>query len=498
MSRRGRRIGLLVFGAIVALAATALARPGGGHSYGGGGGGGSSGGGSSGGGGDAGALIYLLVRLVIDLPYVGVPLLVVIAIVVAHAVRSQTDLRAAWDSGAVRSPPPPVAIDLEPLRGLDPGFSQVLFEDFLFRLASQTHRARATPAELAALAPYVAEPVRAALATRPGSGAPIADVVIGALRVIGFEPPAPPPPDAPGPGFVQLAVELELEVAGATTGWYLREEWRLRRAADVRTRAPGAARTFPCPNCGAPFASSDGHACAYCAQVVDNGRFDWLVHAIVVHEQRERRPATVGTIPEHGTDLPTRRHPEADARLAALLTDDPAVTDVALDARLRAIHGEITTAWNMRDLPRLRPWVSDGLYDALRYQLEAYARAGLANRVDDPAVTRWAVAKVVRDAAYDALTLRLWATGKDSTSVLATGRVVGGSTSRPRPYSEYWTVIRGAAARGAPRADRRCPNCGAELKIAMGGTCAYCEVHVTAGEFDWVLSKIEQDDAYVG
>jgi hypothetical protein len=32
----------------------------------------------------------------------------------------------------------------------------------------------------------------------------------------------------------------------------------------------------------------------------------------------------------------------------------------------------------------------------------------------------------------------------------------------------------------------------------MGGNCEYCDAHVTAGEFDWVLSKIEQDEAYTG
>ena len=36
------------------------------------------------------------------------------------------------------------------------------------------------------------------------------------------------------------------------------------------------------------------------------------------------------------------------------------------------------------------------------------------------------------------------------------------------------------------------------LKISMAGSCEYCQAHVTAGEFDWVLSKIEQDDTYRG
>jgi hypothetical protein len=43
-----------------------------------------------------------------------------------------------------------------------------------------------------------------------------------------------------------------------------------------------------------------------------------------------------------------------------------------------------------------------------------------------------------------------------------------------------------------------CGNCGAPLDITMAGACAHCGAHVTAGEFDWVLSKIEQDDSYRG
>jgi hypothetical protein len=34
--------------------------------------------------------------------------------------------------------------------------------------------------------------------------------------------------------------------------------------------------------------------------------------------------------------------------------------------------------------------------------------------------------------------------------------------------------------------------------VTMAGACNYCGAHLTAGEFDWVLSKIEQDDSYRG
>ena len=44
-----------------------------------------------------------------------------------------------------------------------------------------------------------------------------------------------------------------------------------------------------------------------------------------------------------------------------------------------------------------------------------------------------------------------------------------------------------------------CPSCGAPTdKVNMAGTCEYCGAHLTRGEFDWVLSKIEQDESYRG
>ncbi len=30
----------------------------------------------------------------------------------------------------------------------------------------------------------------------------------------------------------------------------------------------------------------------------------------------------------------------------------------------------------------------------------------------------------------------------------------------------------------------------------MAGICDYCGAKITSGDFDWVLSRIEQDEAY--
>ncbi len=104
----------------------------------------------------------------------------------------------------------------------------------------------------------------------------------------------------------------------------------------------------------------------------------------------------------------------------------------------------------------------------------------------------------MRDTYYDAVTIRIWGTGKDFVVRGETGQVVRGSKHRERAYSEYWTLIRSARAAGAPKAEPTCGHCGAPLVVGQSGACEHCGAHVTAGEFDWVLSKIEQDDTYRG
>jgi hypothetical protein len=59
-------------------------------------------------------------------------------------------------------------------------------------------------------------------------------------------------------------------------------------------------------------------------------------------------------------------------------------------------------------------------------------------------------------------------------------------------------MIRGRGAKGPPKTTKECPNCGAPLNVTMVGDCAYCKVKVTTGQFDWVLSRIEQDEVYRG
>jgi uncharacterized Zn finger protein (UPF0148 family) len=498
-ARRGLAIAIPVL-VLVALCGLAYARPGGGESFSGGGGHGGGGGGGDDGGGWI-VVIDLIIRLLIlcvDYPYIGLPL--VGAIVVALIVGAIWNAKNRdWNSG----PPVPLAqsapdagAQRAELRSVDPDFSWILFEDFVFRLFATAHGARGDARKMAALAPYVGDAARTALLNRDPTGTPVTRVIVGALRVYDSNVPRA----APDYGQAWIGVELEANYTAGGHTWYTVERWSFLRALGVKTKPPRTTREFPCPNCGAPWAAKDaagGQVCASCGEAVDNGRFDWQVSAINLMHADPRPPTLTHEVPERGNDLPTYKAPGCDQAWQKLLSDDPALSRETFDARVDLVYRALNDAWAQNDLSPARGFVSDGLYDYLSYWVSAYAAQGLRNRLDDMKVTRRAIAKVSRDRWYDAVTVRIWATGRDYV-IDGGGHVVRGSKTRPRPYTEYWTFVRSSARRGATVTEKTCPNCGAPLTIGMTGVCVHCGVHVTAGEFDWVLSKVEQDDTYRG
>ena len=500
MKRRAIAIASLAI--LAALCATAFARPGGGESFSGGGGhgggGGFGGGGSSGGGG--GALIELfvyLIELIVFYPYIGIPVLILIIWFLFHGSLTKRWNRD-WDSGPAAELAAPARTD--DVRALDPDFSQAVFEDFAFRLFSTAQRARESADKLATVSPYVSQGARDALVQRNPSGVPVQQVIVGALRIATVRIPDSATRAAAPNTRVRVGVQFEANVATEEHTYYSVETWTFARAADRKSKPPGASRTFPCPNCGAPWQpkAMGTQVCASCGETVDNGRFDWVVESIRLESIDERAPTVTQEVPERGTDLKTYVDEELDANLAALTAADPEVTEASLRARLDAMYGAMNKGWAANDIAPARPYVSDALYDYLQYWIDTYKRQHLRNQLTDMRITRTELAKVMRDTWYDAVTIRLWGTGKDFVINTDSGRVLRGSKHSERPYSEYWTLIRAAGKHGKPHADATCANCGAPLHITMGGECEHCGAHVTAGEFDWVLSKIEQDDTYRG
>jgi hypothetical protein len=402
--------------------------------------------------------------------------LVLVVAVIFQAIKQRGE--PTFTSGQVSplAPMPQVRRDLFNLKSDDPDFSRAVFEDFAYRLYAEARRFGG-----ARVARYFA----------PGALAKLDDnaeqVVIGTLRVVGSRVVA---------AENQLVVHYEANLTRGKRTQYVVERWYFYRAHGVHTKPPQT-RAWPCPNCGAPWEGADPTTCASCGQAITPGRFDWAVSDMAIESVQSVGATLTGTVDEVGNDYPTVRDPAADARMRELAAEDAGVTWQTFQERAAMIYGQLNSAWNANELTPVRGLVTRSLLDYLRYWLDEYEQQGLRNRLEQAELQKIELAKVDRDRYFDAITVRMFATGHDYT-VDSSGHIVGGSNKRTRPYTEYWTFLRSSARRGPIVTDPRCPNCGAPLSISDAGACTHCDAELERGSFDWTLSKIEQDDVYAG
>ena len=501
-----------VLGGLLFLPAEALARVGGGQSYGGGGGHG------GGGGGGAGAIIWLifqlfrmLVYLTIEYPVIGIPLdIILVAGVIFYLLKRQRSGPQSFSSVSISEPQTGDAADLGPqavsrgfdrLRKFDPNFSEIVFTDFCYALYAKAHDARGHgTATLDLLSPYLSESARKSLLQRnPPGTQEVKGIIIGSMRVAqidGLETPLV----RVGLIFETNYTEVVKRADGtsAEMSYYVRERWELERKRDVLSPPPAQATALHCPRCGAPLQRDTIGACAFCGTKIDSGEFQWFVRNIALLSSEARGPLLTSDVPEEGTDLPSVIQPNFASIRAEFERDNPEFSWGTFEARARLIFNELQAAWSTLNWERARPHETDNLFQMHQYWIEAYKRQHLRNLIDDCAVAAMQPVKLQEDTFYHGITLRIWAEGRDYT-VDANGNVVSGSKQNKRRWSEYWTFIRNRKAKsGAVHTDLNCPNCGSPLKVNASGICEFCGGKITSGEFDWVLSKIEQDESYTG
>ncbi len=484
---------------VLTEASAVFARVGGGQSYSGGGGGGS--------GGDNGVvelLLWLLLQLVnltIHYPAIGIPLdiIVLAAIVVSlYYYGSQSQPRTTYSfqkdrmQGTHRVAEGERGLDV--VREHDPNFSTVLFQDFIYSLYATAQEARGRK-DLQTYSPYLSASSIDVLEKLNGSGlTAVRGVNVAAARIVKVR----------NPDARQVVVTVEFETnytevcdGKRETTWYVREQWRLARGRDVLSRPPEKTMALHCPRCGGALAKTADGACRHCGVKITGGDFDWYVGGIRLLSRENKGPLLTQTLPEVGTDLPTIFHPEFAALRARFLALNPDFDWNLFDRRARLIFLELQKAWSDRAWAKARPFVSDCLFQMLDYWISEYKRQHLRNVLEDVRIESLTPVKVTTDAFYDALTLRIFASMRDYT-IDDGGRMVTGSKTMPRRFSEYWTFIRRRGVKQKDKNDEHCPNCGAPLKVNMAGVCEYCQGKITSGAFDWVLSRIEQDEAYEG
>ncbi len=516
---------LVAVGCLLLLATSpAEARIGGGSSFSGGGGGfsgggggfsggsgfsggGSFGGSSSGGGGRGSPLVILVI---------------VVAVIVFKVIEASSASNQEFTSSHGGTDRPPVAQHLAPqviqnrlkqLRDADPNFSEVLFLDFAYSLYAKLQEARGRR-ELDVYDAYLGNAAQQQLdrlggglrgevkqfAEARGEAAPdpgafdVRGVIVGSASIHNVKL---------GESSVEIWIRFETnytEVWGdAADGnaFYCEELWKFERRAGQASRGPEKICSFGCPSCGSTAPRGSDDSCPHCGEKAVPGRFHWCVKTIRILKREARGPLLTSNVQEVGTDLATVVQPGYQAARDQFRAANPDFSWERTGQRFQRIFHALQQAWTTRQWERARPFETDLLFQSHLFWIEEYRRQNLRNVLEEIQIERLRVVKMASDAFYDAITVRIWASMKDYT-VNNSGAVVCGVRSTPRRFSEYWTFVRRRGVSESTQKDNACPNCGAPLEINMVGVCEHCESKITNGDFDWVLSRIEQDEAYAG
>jgi hypothetical protein len=141
----------------------------------------------------------------------------------------------------------------------------------------------------------------------------------------------------------------------------------------------------------------------------------------------------------------------------------------------------------------------DGVWNQHKFQIEQYVTANKQNVLENLAIQNIRMVAANSDESFDTINVRFFASCADYDIDLSSDKhkVTRGS-KQIEEWAEDWVFQRSSKAVTKPNATMKskCPNCGAPLDLDLAGICKYCKAPVMSGEFDWVLTRIEQLPSY--
>ena len=477
---------------LLLVAVTADARVGGGQTFSSGGGGYSGGGG---GGGMDGELLLFVLELAIRYPRVGVPMLgiLVVFVVGRHLLGERVQRKVFGRKGRALDSPLRSAQrevpGLAQLRRDDPAFSATALTEFVVLL----HRRVIEAAQTGVWGP-ISHLVQASVQAKlRRQSHPVSEVVVGSVDMVSVQRQSQ---------FTVVTVQCTSTrlLGGPQPQRMLTTEvWSLRRRRDCASLPPEDLTRLGCPACGVSIETTTMGACPNCDTAITSGQLNWELFQVQVVSQKPVQPPETKQLvkgEEDSVHYPSVLQSGLGAHLRSFQARHPDFSMEDFGVRVQGIYLGLQDAWSRGRWGEVRPWVTDSLYQSLRFWIEAYTAHGLRNELRDVRLNRMQVVRVAPDAWYETVTVRIWGQMKD-TVVDRKGKVVGGDATRDRVFSEYWTFIRSSGSGGHASAPDRCPSCSGPLdQVSQAGECGYCGSIITSGTFDWVLSRIDQAATY--
>jgi predicted lipid-binding transport protein (Tim44 family)/endogenous inhibitor of DNA gyrase (YacG/DUF329 family) len=480
----------MVLGFILLLVAApdVGARAGGGGHYSSGGGssgGGFGGGGSGGDGGDGLALVFFLIRLAIEVPVVGIPLLILVVVSLVYASyvgknqvgqrvqgygihhgREQGD-RLAREQG------------LAELRQDDPDFSPDLFlarvQNAFLRLQHAWSEGNLNPARhFVSDAVHERFSLQLAEMRQRGVRNIMENVIVQDAAIALIEA---------GQRFQTIAVRIEASavdyevdgkgrlVFGSRQPQTFAEYWSFIRRPGATSRSGKGLMEGNCPNCGGALDINQAAQCPFCQAKVRSGQYDWVLAEIT--QESEWRP-------RQSRDVPG---------LAALEAADPGFSLQHLEDRASVMFWRHIAAWRKGDPAPLRKMARDTCCELLAksFRPAADGRRLIPQQAAVGSVDTLGILcadpldQAVIEVRWSCALQNLLPDGREHPQAATSFR-----TSRFVLSRNHGTVGETDDA----LASAHCPACGAPALASEANACEYCGTVLNQGDRDWVLDGI--------
>jgi predicted lipid-binding transport protein (Tim44 family) len=400
------------------------------------------------------------------------------------------DLGSASGAAAFRRPLPP---GLDAIRALDPGFEMETFLQraemtfFLVKRGVQKNDA-------AAIRPYLNDGVFNAVSQGIAqSKAQHRHALLESLNVRGLAV-EDAQCNAQGQSIVvhfdlvyraKTVDDTNQTVADEGQDQRHAERWTFGRGPAARTAVNGGVIAARCPACGAELRLALDGTCAHCKASVTNGSVDWVVVDV-------QPAAYVGYSADSSLGFAAPNIPDG---VAALTAADQDFSMAKFEGRVKTAFLALQDAWCKQNLDAGRAFMSPGAFFTWSAQLETMAAEGRRNVMENLSVRAIQPVRIVHGRVFDDLTVRISASAADF-EVDQSNKIVFGDRN-VKPFMEDWTFQRsvGVATSNKPGTlENTCPSCGAPVSLTQIGECRYCKAAVTSGKFDWVVSRIDQED----
>ncbi len=481
--KRFSPVAVFVLILLITTAGIALARAGGGQSY-----GGSRTGGSSGGGDGLGGLIYFLIRLCIEYPAIGIPLVIVI-IVISIIVKKKNlnkqystiqqagnrNLNQAQDAVATQTA-------LAKIKQRDPQFTAAALIKKSTSAFIEIQQAWSDQ-DLSQVRRFISDGVnerfslQIEMQKKQGIRNNMEDVQVLGTEITSIE--SDPHFDSIHLKVTAKAKDTDVSIASGKkirnnySGTFV-EYWSFLRKPGVQTLAGKGLVEGICPNCGAHLELSDSGRCLYCDAVITSGEYDWVLSEIT-----------------QSIEWSTATDPSAVPGYTQMLDVDPGFNLQTIEDTASVIFWRYIKSYFENSAEPVKKLATENYSTSLAGSLETVRDGQFHLFFADAAVGAVEVQSINQGTDFDRVQVLVkWSAANSWIDHAGKAKSGGPKTIRP----QIFTLLRkhGVKTLASTQLNSaHCPGCGAPFTGGDSGACEYCGRPLNDGSGAWVLDSIE-------